>query len=127
VKYKKIIASALAVVGISGTYATFGGISVSGDYQIVAGVKGYVTKPDPTSLPADYLVSGSQNVIINDQERVESRSGYELFGTASTTASAIHSAHSIGFEGRGISDRIVAVTNGANDEDLEKISKELGL
>ena len=54
-------------------------------YQVVTGVRGYVSKSDPTNTPVDFLVRGSQNVIINDQEKVESRSGYELFGAASTT------------------------------------------
>ncbi len=60
-------------------------IATTGEYQIVSGVKGYVSKPDPTNIAPEYLVSGSQNVVINDQERVETRAGYELFGVASTT------------------------------------------
>ena len=92
--YKKTIAGVLAALGLSGAgygVANLGAIATIGDYQVISGVRGYVTKPDPTNIPPDYLVAGSQNVIINDQEKAESRSGYELFGKASTTARAIDS------------------------------------
>src|SRR3990167_1453107 len=89
---KKWIAGILAALGIGGAgygTANLGAVISSGDYQIVSGVRGYITKTDPTVLPPDILVSGSQNVIINDQERVESRAGYELSGQASTSAQAV--------------------------------------
>ena len=82
----------LAVLGIGG--AGYGAVNLGqevGDYQVISTIRGYITKPDPTNIPADFLVAGSQNVIINDQERVETRSGYELFGVASTSANAIQS------------------------------------
>ena len=60
-------------------------------YQVVSRVLGYLTKTDPTNTPPEYLVAGSQNVIINDLERVETRAGYALFGSSSTTAAAIQS------------------------------------
>lgn len=63
-------------------------------YEIVSQIKGYYTKSDPTNTPPEYLVSGSQNVIINDLERVETRAGYALLGAASTTATAITSDYS---------------------------------
>ena len=92
-KYKKKLAiGLLAIAGISTVGLTqFGAITGTEDYQIVSSVKGYITKSDPTNISADYLVAGSQNVIINDQERIESRSGYELYGQASTTANSITS------------------------------------
>lgn len=86
--WKKLLASFLigsATLGVAVTGAA------ESPFQITSNVKGYVTKTDPTNLPPEYLVSGSQNVIINDQEKVESRAGYELFGVASTTATAITS------------------------------------
>src|SRR3990167_6688016 len=92
---KKWIAGILAALGIGGAgygTANLGAVISSGDYQIVSGVRGYITKTDPTVLPPDILVSGSQNVIINDQERVESRAGYELSGQASTSAQAVEAA-----------------------------------
>ena len=90
-KYKKWIAGLLAVAGVSAGVANFGAVSNTENYQIISNVRGYITKPDPTNISADYLVAGSQNVIINDQERIESRSGYALYGQASTTAQAITS------------------------------------
>src|SRR3990167_6536246 len=90
-KYKKWIAGLLAAAGVSVGVANFGAVSNTENYQIISNVRGYITKPDPTNISADYLVAGSQNVIINDQERIESRSGYALYGQASTTAQAITS------------------------------------
>ena len=55
------------------------------EYLLTIGCKGYVSKPDPTNLDDNFLVAGSQNMVINDQERVETRAGYELFGVADTT------------------------------------------
>src|SRR3990167_10902962 len=89
---KKWIAGILAALGIGGAgygTANLGAVISSGDYQIVSGVRGYITKTDPTVLPPDILVSGSQNVIINDQEKLETRSGYALSGQASTSAQGI--------------------------------------
>lgn len=88
-KYKKFIIGILAILGIGGGLGATQLGSVSENYQIISGIQGYVTKTDPTIIPAGYLVSGSQNVIINDQEKIETRAGYELFGAASTTALAI--------------------------------------
>lgn len=74
---------------------SFSGVtSTQGSYTVISGAKGYVTKTDPTNTPPDYLVAGSQNVIINDQEKVESRAGYELAGVASSTSLAIDSEFS---------------------------------
>ena len=72
-----------------GDAQTFG--ASSEPFALVSSFKGYLTKSDATNIPPEYLISGSQNVIINDQEKVESRAGYELFAAASTTASAITS------------------------------------
>lgn len=88
VHWKKLIASFLLGSATLGA-ATLGASEFP--YQITSSIKGYVTKTDPTNLPTDYLVAGSQNVIINDQEKVESRAGYEIFGAASTTATAVTS------------------------------------
>lgn len=56
------------------------------DYLLTVGCKGYNSLQDPTNTDEHFLVSGSQNMIINDQERIESRAGYELFGDESDTA-----------------------------------------
>ena len=94
-KLKKSIVIVLSLLGIGGMgygISNLGAVTQSTeDYYIISGVRGYVTKPDPTNLASDFLVAGSQNVIINDQERIESRAGYELYAQASTTATAIQS------------------------------------
>ena len=61
-------------------------------FQTVLETKGYVTKPDPTNTDSRFLVSGSQNMIINDEEKVGTRKGYSLKGAASTVLNAIESS-----------------------------------
>lgn len=56
------------------------------DFQLVLGCKGYVSKPDITATNELYLVAGSRNMLVNEQEKVESRAGTKLFGQASATA-----------------------------------------
>ena len=73
------------------TMATLGASSSSVPFSLVSSFKGYITKSDQTNLSPEYLVAGSQNVIINDNEKVESRAGYELFGVASTTNNPVTS------------------------------------
>lgn len=46
--------------------------------------KGYWNKPDITNIAPGVLVVGSQNVLINDGERVAARKGYALDGQAGT-------------------------------------------
>lgn len=58
------------------------------NFDLKTGAKGYNTKKDPTNQDEIVLVAGSQNVIINDQERVETRAGYEIFGAVDATANA---------------------------------------
>lgn len=75
-------------------------------FRIVVGALGYVTRSDLTATSPKYLVSGSQNVLINETitkkspargqaqgeegatdeegDKIETRAGYELFGAAST-------------------------------------------
>ncbi len=58
-------------------------------FALITGARGYRSRSDVTATSPQYLVSGSQNVIINestdsDGDKVESRAGYELFGAAST-------------------------------------------
>lgn len=61
------------------------------DFQLTLGCKGYVTKPDLTATDELFLVSGSRNVLINDQEKVESSPGYTLFADASTSGNGVKS------------------------------------
>lgn len=63
------------------------------DYQVVSEFKGYRTKPDPTNTDERYLIAGSKNVLINDQEKVTNRNGYSLLGPASTDRNGIESSY----------------------------------
>lgn len=80
------------------------------NFDVLVGCRGYVSKPDITNTKGaprliyrngrqvqvedeGFLVSGSQNMLINDQEIVTTRAGYELFGAASTDRNKIQSEH----------------------------------
>ena len=81
-------------------------------FFLVEKVRGYWTKPDKTNMDPRYLVGGSQNVIINDQERVGTRGGYELFGAANTAENPVESSfdwetsHAETIHLRGLSDEL---------------------
>lgn len=65
-----------------------------GKYALTVGALGYRTRSDITATPPHYLVSGSQNVLINesdieDADKIETRLGYELFGAESSDTSGI--------------------------------------
>ena len=60
-------------------------------YDTVKEFRGYVTKPDPTNTDARFLTKGSQNVFINDGEKVTGRQGFQLFGDASSVRNPIKS------------------------------------
>jgi len=62
------------------------------NFKLIQNVKGYVNKKDVTNIDPEYLVPGSQNVIINDSEKISVRPGFELYGAASTTATPIISS-----------------------------------
>jgi len=53
--------------------------SIESDFK-----KGYWNKPDQTNIPPGILVEGSQNVLINEGERVSIRKGYTLDGQEGT-------------------------------------------
>lgn len=65
---------------------------MSKKFQTVLETKGYVTKPDPTNTDARFLVKGSQNMLINDEEKVGTRKGYTLKGAASAVLNPIESS-----------------------------------
>jgi len=65
-------------------------------FSLIVGALGYRTRSDMTATPPQYLVAGSQNVLINEAtdkegDKVESRAGYELKGAASTDRNKIKS------------------------------------
>jgi len=62
-------------------------------YTITERFRGYVSLTDKTNLDDQYLTIGSKNVLINDQEKVKTREGYELFGAALTAQNPIQSSY----------------------------------
>jgi len=55
---------------------------------------GFVDKPDVTQLKPGALIRGSQNVVINDGDRIANRKGFEQFGDVSASTTAGTSLHS---------------------------------
>ncbi len=62
-------------------------------FELINEFKGYVNKADITNIDPRYLVSPSQNTIINDGEKVSIRGGYELVGAAATALFPVTSSH----------------------------------
>jgi len=54
---------------------------------------GYQSKKDKTNIDPRFMVTGSQNVLINDAEKVSARLGYSLFGAANTSLTPIISSY----------------------------------
>ena len=61
-------------------------------YQLISNFRGYITKSDRTNTSIRNLVIGSQNMLVNDAEKVESRQGFELFGAANASNNPIRSS-----------------------------------
>lgn len=53
-------------------------------FNLIPKYRGYINKADVTNVDPSYLVSGSQNVLINDGEKIQVRPGYSIYGAAST-------------------------------------------
>jgi len=65
-------------------------------FDLITGALGYRTRSDITATPKQYLVAGSQNVLINEAtdkegDKVESRAGYTMKGLESTDRNKIKS------------------------------------
>ena len=63
------------------------------EFTIIEKFLGYFTKKDKTHIGPGFLVDGSQNVLINDAEKVEIRGGYSVFGAESSDENDIESAY----------------------------------
>jgi hypothetical protein len=63
------------------------------DFRLVSNFRGYINKKDITNAGAGFMAPGSQNVIINDGEKIESRQGYTLDGAAQTGLYPIRSSY----------------------------------
>ena len=65
------------------------------EFKLTLGALGYRSKSDITATPKGYLVSGSQNMLINEstddkqRDKVESRAGYTIKGIASSDRNKI--------------------------------------
>ena len=82
-------------------------------YELIDSILGYFTKPDKTDAPFNALVAGSQNVIINDNEKVSSRAGYSLFGAVKTSGEPIESS----YDWQTSSDSVINIRS--HDDELE--------
>ena len=55
-------------------------------FQKVSNFPGYVNQPDITNINPGYLIRGSQNVVLKDNNRIGIRKGYQLYGAANTSS-----------------------------------------
>jgi hypothetical protein len=62
------------------------------DFKLVTDFKGYIAREDQTNIAPGWLVSGSQNVIINASNRVAIRKGFIMDGPTSTALTPIISS-----------------------------------
>jgi hypothetical protein len=56
-------------------------------FKTIQQFKSYVSKPEITNLSPQFLVRGSKNCLIDYANRIISRNGYELYGSAATSGS----------------------------------------
>jgi len=61
-------------------------------FKLISNFEGYSTKPDKTNTNIRHLVSGSQNVLINDAEKVSTRGGYTVYGAENSATTPIESS-----------------------------------
>lgn len=69
--------------------ATVAGAS---EYTQLINPLGYINNREITNLPGQYLVKGSQNTVIRNNEIVRTRAGYTALGSAKTGNLGIHSS-----------------------------------
>lgn len=63
------------------------------DFLLVSQFYGYENKRDVTNMPAGFLVSGSQNMISTDGDRVAVRKGFSVYGATGSGTDAIRSSY----------------------------------
>lgn len=85
VKKKAPIAAKQKQKSLSAIHRSLGSL----DFSITSLFHGYRSKEDITNLPPGYLVSPSQNVIVNTSGLVQTRPGYTLDGQAGTSGNGI--------------------------------------
>lgn len=62
-------------------------------YKTIKEFTGYITKPDKTNAPVKALVTGSQNILIDDQKKLKARKGYSLYGATNGAVNAVESSY----------------------------------
>lgn len=62
------------------------------DFKLVTNFKGYIAREDQTNIEPGWMVSGSQNVIINASNRVAIRKGFKMDGPTSSALTPIVSS-----------------------------------
>lgn len=92
-----------------------------GDYSLMAQFKGYRAREDKTNLDPSYMISPSQNVVLNTAGRVAHVRGYELDGSASATADSgiLSNFDFTNFKGDVRNLRAGFLTTAANDGKLQ--------
>ena len=63
------------------------------EYSLVISPKGYFNKREITNMEPNCLVVGSKNMIINDGDKVATRKGYTLDGSAGAVTNKINSSY----------------------------------
>ena len=63
------------------------------EYSLVISPKGYFNKREITNMEPNCLVAGSKNMIINDGDKVATRKGFTLDGSAGAIANGIDSSY----------------------------------
>jgi len=63
------------------------------EYSLVVSPKGYFSKREITNMEPNALVAGSKNMIINDGDKVATRKGYTLDGSAGAIPSGVDSSY----------------------------------
>ena len=86
-------------------------------YAISSNFTGYRTKPDKTNTDVGVLVDGSQNVLINDAEKIETRAGYTLQSAEDTSGNPIESSFDWQTSGFAGSEQVFSVRS--YDDELE--------
>jgi len=89
-------------------------------FQIINRFKGYNTREDQTNLSAEFMVDGSQNVLLTKEGKISTRNGYELLGSSSTDTNAIES----GF--RWIATDGTEILGRSYDDELEVYTSSIG-
>lgn len=63
------------------------------NFQLVSDFTGYSAKKDITNVDPRFLIVGSQNVLVNDGEKISSRYGYTLDGSTNSALTPITAAY----------------------------------